>query len=77
MYMYIDDNLFPVVLDVAAENSKKAMDKFNKNRSRAKSSGRLLTVKGTTASGRGSVKNVWKEFKVQVAHYCKATFLCV
>lgn len=63
---------FPVLLDVATDNNKKAVNKFNKSKPGAKASrrgGSLLAVKGTATSGKGKVKEVWNKFDVQVV-YC-------
>ena len=59
-------------MNVAVENSRKAMDNFNKRRAgrgRGGATGRggggssLRTVKGST-SGRGNVKAVFNEFHI-------------
>ena len=59
-------------MNVAADNTRKAMDNFNKRRARARAGrGRggssQRTVKGSTAtatSGRGNVKDIFKEFHI-------------
>ena len=53
---------FPVVLSIASEKSKKAMDKFNKGKARAKPMGR-------GGSSRGNVGAVLKEFSMEVYNY--------
>ena len=54
---------------MASDKANKAMDKFNKSRAGSKATGRggsLLTTKGTTTMCRGKVRDVFKEFSVEV-----------
>ena len=53
-------------MKVASDNSKKNVNKFNKSKASGKRGGSLLTVKGGTSTNRGNVKDVLKEFNVQV-----------
>ena len=51
--------LFPVLLGVASDNNKKAMNKLGRG-------GSLQAVEGAAASSRGSVKDVFNKFNVRV-----------